>query len=549
MKVLPSLLRKGKSPVFLKSRGDENNNNKQRRCSPSQRCRDGSFPAFGMASSPDNVLIEPNHDAHKISSCPEPSRDCRIGPNSANTFEAPPILPTISYPPLSDDPSPIHLNSLHSHYQYNHRYPQEDDEDAPYSGIQKYYNTSNYNAPRKLYGSDRPLNSFDKHCRDTMNIIAHSPVETAQFESLTKFQGLKRDISLLGLMRRRSSSSTTSETTSSLLDDVNDDDGLGALEELTKSQEPDVYLEDDSCDLEFSRASDDDDTDQVTVDSSTVESRSEEVVTSAMGDKAVSSSLEEEGGGVKAVDEEEDTAFFSECEYDTKTDTTLDLTKIYEIRKEIKVTTMEHGDLDTIDENASHDGSSSCYSLNDEGSVSSSYLFSLVDDGADDMWKMKRRKRNKVRTNRRSRRQQKRGPLFSPSLMQEELHNDIIAAAQPQDVQQEYDDDYNAAGCPCSLSFTKVKQDVKNTYMDATKALNQVLHAFFVVEDDVSSMADKIRGAKFQERKSMAVWFVDVEWYIGSFIRYKRVVALTNYFNFKFDTHLPRIGSWWSKSL
>jgi hypothetical protein len=63
---------------------------------------------------------------------------------------------------------------------------------------------------------------------------------------------------------------------------------------------------------------------------------------------------------------------------------------------------MQHGDLDTIDENDSHDNG---LQLNDEGSVSSSYLFSLVDDGAEDLFKMKQRKR-KARANRRSRRQQ-----------------------------------------------------------------------------------------------------------------------------------------------
>jgi hypothetical protein len=88
--------------------------------------------------------------------------------------------------------------------------------------------------------------------------------------------------------------------------------------------------------------------------------------------------------------------------------------------------------------------------------------------------------------------------------MQEELHNDIIAAASQQQQQPEMNDDEYTASChcPCSISFTKVKQDVKNTYMDATKAWNQVLYAFFVVEEDVvsGSVANKIRGAKFQER-------------------------------------------------
>lgn len=141
------------------------------------------------------------------------------------------------------------------------------------------------------------------------------------------------------------------------------------------------------------------------------------------------------------------------------------------------MTTMQHGDLDTIDENDSHDDGSQ---LNDEGSVSSSYLFSLVDDGAEDLFKMKRRKR-KARANRRSRRQQQQqGPLFSHSLMQEELHNDIIAAASQQQQQPEMNDDKYTASChcPCSMSFTKVKRRMSRlpTWMPPRHGIKYCMH-------------------------------------------------------------------------
>jgi hypothetical protein len=94
-------------------------------------------------------------------------------------------------------------------------------------------------------------------------------------------------------------------------DDVSN--GLGALEELTKSQEPDVYLdEDDTCNIEFSRASNDDDEDydssetmdQVTVKSATVMTSSsalgEDSTPAGRGGAAASSSL-------PTPEEEEDT--------------------------------------------------------------------------------------------------------------------------------------------------------------------------------------------------------------------------------------------------
>ncbi|KAL7502273.1 hypothetical protein ACHAXN_001801 [Cyclotella atomus] len=413
MKVLPSLLRKGKSPIFLKPRGDDN----KPRASSSSRRRDGSFPTFGTAASPDDFIIKPRWNDAPAMPCPEPSTGCMLPSSTVdNMANTPPILPTISYPPLTEDPIPP--NSLQSHYRcHSHHsssqpeHDHDDDyDDNAYRGIQKYYSNTTCNSRheyRKLYGSERPAGSFD-YCNDAnkSTLLDSSPVGVNQFESLTQFQRLKRDVSFLGLISRQSSSST-SETSSLIMDEDDVSNGLGALEELTKSQEPDVYLdEDDTCDIKFSRASNDDDDDedydssemmdQVTVKSATVMTSS-----SALGEDSTPAG----GGGAAASsslptpEEEEDTAFFSKyCKYDTKADKTVDLTAMYEIRKEIKVMTMQHGDLETIDENDSHDDGSQ---LNDEGSVSSSYLFSLVDDGAEDLFKMKRQKR-KARANRRS---------------------------------------------------------------------------------------------------------------------------------------------------
>lgn len=487
MKVLPALLRKGKSPAFLKPRPDDKRN------SPAKQ-QDGSFPSFGStAACSDDYTIEHPSTADEPKMCHESSSD--FIPSTIDILDVPPILPTISYPPLSEEPIPVNLNSLQSHYQYANQ-----TQNDAYGGIKKYY--SNTHETRKYYGSERPAGSFEYYDAP----LEKSPIGVDQFESLAKFHGLKRDVSLLGMRRN---TSTASES-SSLLDGSTSSNGIAALEELTKSQEPDVYMEDDdTCDMDFSRDSEDSsEAEQVTLNESSdfeqfsgVESATEMGEASALAgessalggtaDSSKSSTLE----GTKV--EEDETAFFSECEYDTNAEENHDLAAMYEIRKEIKVTTLQHGDLDTIDEH-----SQSSYSqFNDEESMASSYMFSLVDDGAD-VLKMKRRR--KARQSRRARRQQKQGPLFSQSLMDSDgsdlLQNDESNMQHGKIRPTEDPDGYE--GCPCSLSFAKMKEDMKNTYADATKAINQVMYAFFVVEDDINAMADKIRGAQFNEQNA-----------------------------------------------
>jgi hypothetical protein len=482
MKVLPSLLRKGKNPVFLKPRGDE------KRGAPTRQ--DGSFPVFGStAADPDSFIIKPRFDDDAHKRCQESSSD-HI-PSVINMTDFPPILPTISYPPLSNEPAPINLNSLQSHYQYENQLQAD-----PFQGIKKYYaNPPQHN--RKYYGSERPAGSFDRY--DETPLVEESPIGVEQFASLTKFQGLKRDVSLLGMRR---SATHQSESRSYFDEDASQNSyGIAALEELTKSQEPDVYMDDeDTCDMEFSQE-DGSEYDQVTIEDSTSDKSAlntgkcsvlktgEE---STSGNGSSQTSLE----GTK-YDDEDCTAFFSECSYDTKEEETHDLAAVYDVKKEIRVTKMPVGEtLATIEET----GSMSSYSqFDDEGSMTSSYVFSLVDDDKD-VLKMKRRR--KSRPNRKARRQQS-GPLFSPSLMNGEPDNfqDDDRTSQTNKNQIQNNDADSFVGCSCSLSFDKVKEDMKSTYADATKAINQVLYAFFVVEEDVNAKANEIRGVKFKEQQ------------------------------------------------
>ena len=41
-------------------------------------------------------------------------------------------------------------------------------------------------------------------------------------------------------------------------------------------------------------------------------------------------------------------------------------------------------------------------------------------------------------------------------------------------------------------------EDAKTTYVDATRALNQVLYTFFVEKEDVNAMSEKVQCAKFK---------------------------------------------------
>ena len=389
-------------------------------------------------------------------------------------------MPTISYPPLSEEP----FDSF-SHYDQvigNH------ESHDPYRGILKYYNTSPYRGERSL--------PFDSRNSNTSS-MEESPVGVTPFNPISIYPP---NHSLLGDLRSESSASSLS------------DDGLGALEQITLSREPDVYTDED---MEFSMVSGGDDE----------EDRSgigETKVTLADQDKNQHLNRGEDINGVtgsqpsfsqerpqtpsedthqitqQTKTDEDETAFFSEPEYDSQAKETVDITTIYDIRKEIKITAKPHGEaLDTIDEN-----SQSSYSqFDDDESMASSYLFSLVDDDTD-LLKMKRRRRmGSHRKGRRRRQQQPQGPLFSPSLMNEEspdfVVNDEPVTRVAEDTVTGSDDAYVSQGC-CSLSFTQMKQDVKTTYVDAARALNQVLYAFFVEKEDISAMTEKVQCAKFK---------------------------------------------------
>lgn len=504
MKVLPSLLRKGKGRhgVFLKARGDEKE--KRRLLS---RTPDGSFPspAFDV-SNQHSFTSEPPTPNDSPLQIEAPKLKPERQQHSVDLVESPPILPSISYPPLSEEPNPINLNSLQSPYQYaDHPYAQELTD--PYQGIKKYYQEPQQSRKQ----SDHPGGtSYD--CYDEP-LLEVSPVGVDQFESLPKFQGGKGDVSLLGMQV-----STSHSVTSSSLDDesLTSFEGIAALEELTKSQEPDVYMDydEDNCDIELESGYDNDFPNQdkgcesAQVKDTNQEGRSKETST-LEGTQEVT--LDEGAAEVADIDteeevkaEEEDTAFFSDCEYDTKADESVNLAELYAIKREIKVAKMQFGEkLDTIDETSSQ-GSRSQF--NDDESMASSYLFSLVDD---DEGVIKKRRR-KVRAFRR--RRQKQGPLFSPALMDAE-QNEEGSETLPSDkstpvtVEQEVPSDEPDvyAGCPCSsISFDKMREDAKSTYVDATKAFNQVLYAFFVVQEDVSAKSDNIRGSKFgQQEKAL----------------------------------------------
>ena len=505
MKVLPSLLRKGKGRhgVFLKPRGD--GKEKRRLLS---RTPDGSFPspAFDVSNQHGSFTSDPPTDS-PVQIEAQTIKPKQSQQHSVDLTEPPPILPSISYPPLSEEPNHINLNSLESSYQYAD-HPNSHKLSDPYQGIMKYYQEPQ---TARNHSEQRPGGSYDCYDEPLLDV---SPVGVDQFESLPKFRGGQGgDVSLLGMQV-----STSHSVTSSSLDDesLTSFEGIAALEELTKSQEPDVYMDDeDTVDMEFSRESgfDNDfpeqgkggesaqvkDTNQVGQSGETSMLEGTKVVALNEG-AAEASDINMEGEGAKA--EEEDTAFFSDCEYDTNADETVNLAELYAIKREIKVAKMQFGEkLDTIDETSSQ-GSRSQF--NDEESMASSYLFSLVDD--DDEGVIKKRRR-KVRAFRK--RRQKQGPLFSPALMdteQTEEGPEILPSDKSttvtgeQEVPSDEPDVY--AGCPCSsISFDKMREDVKSTYSDATKAFNQVLYAFFVVQEDVNAKSDSIRGSKFGQQQ------------------------------------------------
>ncbi|KAL3795258.1 hypothetical protein HJC23_008343 [Cyclotella cryptica] len=545
MKVLPSLLRKGKGPVFLKPRGGANevdSGKRQRILNQKSSSRDdGSFPVFStaVADSKSDILIpdDPHSSSYENDPYPRslhelstsvPNHDGIRKITSTNLPSPSSILPSISYPPFSDEPcddaiprpatptATFNVNRINSfdvsperrdHMWYkNQMYLLQKEQQEMrsrenfYQGLKKHFDDDDEEGhhpwrsnPRKYYESmDRPAGSFD--CYDDKT---PSPVGVDEFESLTKFQSLKRDISIVAAKKghRSHGRSMKESVSSSLYDDDTQTrqsstafDDITALEDLTKDGEgvdifsdDDDCTEDDTCDMEFSRDE-------------------EDVSAYLFPDGILNYTSTCKKSTLDAATKEKDdrTELFSDCEYDAVEDTTCKLAMMDETSMKRDDGT-ENGDCDTVDESATQGHHYS--QCNDEESLTSSYLFELVDDGSN-LLNPKRHRKGKKRPTRKSRDEALHAPVSDTSVASNTINLNKGKHSSPPKKNDEnlYEDADSYAGCPCLLSFTKMKEDAKSSYTEATKALNQVMYAFFVIEDDVNAMADKIRGVKFRDQ-------------------------------------------------
>ncbi|KAL7477529.1 hypothetical protein ACHAW6_003335 [Cyclotella cf. meneghiniana] len=547
MKVLPTLLRKGKGPVFLKPRGGGNEGDsgkRQRMLNQRSSSRDdGSFPVFStpVSHSKSAILIPAdlqssngqNHsDPHSQDELSTPVLDHDSIPKISNTHLPPPssILPSISYPPFSDEPyddtvprpaTPTASFNMHRINSFNVSPERRDQmwyksqmyllqkeqeemrsrQNFCYHDLKKHLEDDDEghhpwkSNPRRYYESvERPAGSLD--CYDDKT---PSPVGVEQFESLTKFQSLKRDISLVAAKKcHRSHGRSMNESvwSSSQDDDTQTRqssaafDDITALEDLTKDEEGvDIFSDDDNgtvedtCDIEFSR--------------------DEEDLSSYLVSDGIHGILKDSAACKNATldavtNEKDNTGLFSDCEYDAVVDSTYESATLDEAAKK-RETITKHVDYNTVDETAARGCNYS--QCNDEESLTSSYLFELVDDGSN-LLNSKRHRTGKKRPTRKSRDQTLSTPLSNTSVASSPINsrNQKYSPRLKNNDENSYQDADSFAGCPCLLSLTKIKEDAKSTYTEATKAWSQVMYAFFVIEDDVNAMADKIRGVKFKEQ-------------------------------------------------
>lgn len=566
MKVLPSLLRKGKGP-FLKPRsGNDQDSKRDRVLSPRN---DGSFPRFPTAVQDENTPILANPEQPNII-----SNNKVPAPSSV-------ILPTVSYSPFSDEPSddrpptPTSFNMSrqnaynispdrrdqmwYKNQMYLLQKEQQDmrSKNSTGYGVNKYYDDEENRSSRQKYfeSQERPAGSFDRHDQKTP-----SSGGMEEFESLNKFQGLKHDGSLLGI-QKHSTTPKNKESVSRLLSlaKSNDDhtevfvddqyaedtseeylkhgilssdthkqkptsiikDSVSKLLSLVKSNDEegifadDQYTEADTCDIEFSRDEDDGGTTLFSEISGLQESclsgvsvtQASTHASSTLTDPTYANSTGECTRGSSTQDDatpgnpaldirnagEDGTTKLFDCEYDTQEESPWALPM--HLRVEQEHAPNMNGDT----------ASQMSYSqFDDEESMTSSYYFQFVDDGTH-LFQSRRKKVKKFRASRKVRSQQLKEQVPGQASASEADNTSILRSGkyvtQPIiDAKDPSTDDNEHTCCLGLPSLSKIKEDVKVTYSEATNAWNQVMYAFFITEDDVNVMANKIRGAQFNKQ-------------------------------------------------
>lgn len=133
------------------------------------------------------------------------------------------------------------------------------------------------------------------------------------------------------------------------------------------------------------------------------------------------------------------------------------------------------------------DEGESLFTSLDDATTSPSYIFQLIDDGG---FKQRQKYQLGVGQNPNS-----RSTLASPPARRRRV---TVHAPRGRRGKNSTDDANFVDGDIACPVLPEMLEEVHGTYKDFKKSLDQVMHAFFISEDDVDRMSDKIRDAKLE---------------------------------------------------
>lgn len=171
-------------------------------------------------------------------------------------------------------------------------------------------------------------------------------------------------------------------------------------------------------------------------------------------------------------------------------------------------TTLEDVTIDDTECNSCDDGTleeTILSSLNnddlDDDDDTMSYVFELLDDNSRKHAKHKPNHKSVMKPHpilKKSSAHSRRSSLTS---QHEERQVTVRVRRDPRGRKYVDEESVLDVACPCIPSFKAIKDEIEDTCNDTLASINQVMYAFFISEDDIDRMADKIRDAKLEVKE------------------------------------------------